>query len=105
MTNQQVDLKASAPHEHTVSIQIDRVHYSVTTSTMTGLQLRALPATPIPADRDLFLVVPGGTDRKIAVDEQVNLHNGARFFTAPGQINPGLGVFDNSGAHHGAATA
>ena len=80
-------------HEQHINIQIDRVHYQVTVQTMTGAQLRQLPAQPIPADRDLFLVVPGGTDKKIADDEEVPLHNGARFCTAPGQINLGAYLY------------
>ena len=75
--------------EHAINIQIDRVHYKVTQKTMTGVELRHVPATPIPADRDLFQVVPGGSDRKITDADHVELHDGARFFTAPGQINPG----------------
>lgn len=78
----------AAHRDHAINIQIDRVHYKVETKTLTGLQLRSLPATPIPPDRDLFQVVPGGPDRKIADTDVVELHDGARF-TAPGQINPG----------------
>lgn len=74
---------------HAINIQIDRVHYKVEQTTLTGLELRHVPATPIPADRDLFQVVPGGPDRKIADADPVALQDGARFFTAPGQINPG----------------
>ena len=86
-----METNSSKPeHQHdAIQIQIDRVHYTVHQSVMTGAELRALPATPIPADRDLFLVVPGGQDKKIADTDSVPLHNGARFFTAPGQINPG----------------
>ncbi len=73
--------------QHPISIQIDRVHYTVETATMTGEQLRQLGS--IPADRDLFRVVPGGTDIKIAPTDTVQLKSGDRFFTAPGQINPG----------------
>lgn len=104
MSNQHEEPKAHGPHEHPLNIQIDRVHYQVHVSTMTGAQLRALPATPIPSDRDLFLVVPGGSDKKIGDGEAVTLHNGARFFTAPGQINPGrdLGC---TGDQNGAASA
>lgn len=80
---------SSDRHDHEIKIQIDRVHYEVKSHEMTGAQLRALPASPIPTDRDLFLVIPGGADKKIADNETVKLHNGARFFTAPGQINPG----------------
>ena len=82
--------EASGKHgEHAINIQIDRVHYKVEQRVLTGAQLRAVPPTPIPADRDLFQVVPGGPDRKIADTDTVELHDGARFFTAPGTINPG----------------
>ena len=75
--------------EQKFNIQIDRVHYLVHQAVMTGLQLRQLPKPPIGPDRDLFEVVPGGTDQKIANDQQVEIRNGKRFFTAPSQINPG----------------
>jgi len=77
------------PDKHT-NIQIDRVHYKVAGHHLTGQQLRDLPTPPIAADRDLFLVVPGAQDRKISADEKVDLHDGMRFFTAPGHINPGF---------------
>ena len=70
-------------------ILIDRAHYTVTQQIMTGLQLRQVPPTHIGPDRDLFEVVPGGSDRKIGNDEPVEIRNGLRFFTAPAQINPG----------------
>src|SRR5258707_14180139 len=71
-------------------IQIDRTHYTVFQRRMTGLELRHLPNPPIGPDRDLFEVVPGGTDKKIADNETVEIRNGLRFFTAPAQINPGM---------------
>lgn len=77
-------------HEHEFHIQIDRVHYTVTQNVMTGEQLRHVPTPPIGPDRDLFEVVPGGTDRKIADEEKVEIRDGKRFFTAPAQINPGI---------------
>jgi hypothetical protein len=83
---------ADQVEQHDIRIQIDRVHYEVTASAMTGAQLRSVPPPPqgpIGADRDLFLVVPGGTDEKIAEDQLVPLRSGMRFFTAPAQINPG----------------
>jgi len=70
-------------------IQIDRVHFTVTQRQLTGLQLRQIPPTPIGPDRDLFEVVPGGTDRKIGDNDVVEIRDGERFFTAPAQINPG----------------
>jgi hypothetical protein len=74
---------------HQFQIQIDRVHYTVTKESMTGAELRQLPAPPIGPDRDLFQVVPGGQDLKIEDGDVVKMRNGLRFFTAPSQINPG----------------
>ena len=71
-------------------IQIDRVHYTVHQRKMTGTELRHVPSAPIEPDRDLWEVVPGGTDRKIEDADVVEIRNGLRFFTAPAQINPGL---------------
>lgn len=70
-------------------IQIDREHFTVTKERMTGAEIRRLPAPPIGPDRDLFEVVPGGTDRKIEDTTVVEIRNGLRFFTAPAHINPG----------------
>jgi Multiubiquitin len=84
------DEKEQNEHKHhEFHIQIDRVHYTVTKEIMTGLELRHVPPTPIGPDRDLFEVVPGGTDRKILDDDKVEIRDGKRFFTAPAQINPG----------------
>lgn len=84
----ELQTKPEHPDKH-FNIQIDRVHYKVEAPSMTGAELRNVPPTPIPVDRDLFLVVPGGPDRKIGDVDKVALQNGLRFFTAPGQINPG----------------
>ena len=70
-------------------IQIDRVHYTVGQDALTGAELRALVDPPIGPERDLFEVVPGGTDRKIENADVVRMRNGLRFFTAPSHINPG----------------
>ena len=78
--------KEPKPH---YSIQIDRVHYKVAAARMTGAELRQVPDPDIGAERDLFEVVPGANDRKIADADVVEIHEGKRFFTAPGQINPG----------------
>jgi len=80
--------EAGKPLE-TFEIQIDRTHYKVHKERMTGLELRHVPPTPIGPDRDLFEVVPGGLDRKIADETVVDIRDGLRFFTAPAQINPG----------------
>ena len=84
-TNSQKDEKPPKKFQ----IQIDRTHFTVTSEHMTGMQLRNVPTPPIGADRDLFEVVPGGSDRKISDDQVVEIRNGIRFFTAPTQINPG----------------
>jgi hypothetical protein len=78
-------------HEKSFRIQIDRTEYTVHKERMTGEELRHVPPTPIEPDRDLFEVVPGGSDRKIGNDQEVEIRNGLRFFTAPAQINPGRG--------------
>jgi hypothetical protein len=77
------------PDHNKFQIQIDRVHYTVTQQYMTGTELRLVPSTPIGPDRDLFEVVPGGTDKKIENNDTVELREGERFFTAPAHINPG----------------
>lgn len=77
------------PHPKVYRIQIDRAHYEVHQARMSGAELRQVPPTPIPPDRDLFEVVPGHSDRKIGNDDIVEIRNGLRFFTAPGTINPG----------------
>jgi hypothetical protein len=70
-------------------IKIDRTNYKVHQEVMTGVELRRLPDPDIGSDRDLFEVVPGGSDLKIDLTTQVTMRNGLRFFTAPAQINPG----------------
>lgn len=70
-------------------IRIDRTDYPVRERVLTGAQLRQLPQPPVGPDRDLFEVVPGGTDKKIGDEEKVRIRDGLRFFTAPAQINPG----------------
>lgn len=94
MTNE-VDMHGGSPgagagsEKDRFQIQIDRVHYTVEQDNLTGAQLRGLVTPPIGPERDLFEVVPGGTDRKIEDAETVRMRNGLRFFTAPSHINPG----------------
>ena len=71
-------------------IQIDRNHYTVHQRFLTGEQIRHVPSPPIGPDRDLWEVVPGGPDLKIGNNDEVEMKNGLRFFTAPAQINPGI---------------
>ena len=84
-----VELEKTQDRPHEFQIQIDRAHYTVSQRELTGAQIRRVPPIPIGPDRDLFEVVPGGQDRKIEDADVVEIHSGQRFFTAPGQINPG----------------
>lgn len=70
-------------------IKIDRTEYKVRKTVLTGADLRKLPKPDIGPDRDLFEVVPGGSDLKIELATKVKMRDGLRFFTAPAQINPG----------------
>ena len=70
-------------------IQIDREHYSICEEKISGAELRQVPPSPIPADRDIFQVVPGHDDRKIKDDDTVQMYDGLRCFTVPSTINPG----------------
>lgn len=72
-----------------VKIRIDREDFTIHEEFLTGAQLRALSNPDIGPDRDLFEVVPGGSDKKIELTDQVKMRPGLRFFTAPAQINPG----------------
>lgn len=75
--------------QKTYKIRIDRADYETTAAFLIGAQLRELAEPNIGPERDLWLVVPGDQDRKIADDESVEMKHGLRLFTAPGQINPG----------------
>lgn len=82
--------KGKKPNDDkTFEIKIDRAEYKVREAVLTGAQLRKLPKPDIGPERDLFEVVPGGSDLKIENDMQVKMRDGLRFFTAPAQINPG----------------
>ena len=70
-------------------IKIDRANYKVHQEVLTGAELRRLPDPDIGPERDLFEVVPAGSDLKIEPGNNVTMRNGLRFFTAPAQINPG----------------
>jgi Multiubiquitin len=84
------ELKEFEERQHPYDIKIDRTEFKVKEHFLTGAELRALPNPPIGPDRDLFEVVPGGSDEKIADAQKVKMRDGLRFFSAPAQINPGL---------------
>lgn len=77
------------PDKKVFHIRIDRTGFTVEEDELTGAELRQLPSPPIGSDRDLFEVVPGGSDKKITDTDPVTMRDGLRFFTAPAQINPG----------------
>ena len=79
--------------EH-LTIRIDRKEYRVPPELLdrgklTGEQIRRLADPDIGRERDLFEVVPGGSDRKIDDNDRVLIRNHMRFFSAPAVINPG----------------
>ena len=85
---------APPPEPRHVTIQIDREEYPVPSSLLThgkltGAEIRRLADPDIGHDRDLFEIVPGGSDRKIEDNDQVEVRDGMRFFSAPARINPG----------------
>lgn len=83
------ELKEFEERQHPYDIKIDRTEFKVKEHFLTGAELRALPNPPIGPDRDLFEVIPGGSDEKIAETQKVKMRDGLRFFSAPAQINPG----------------
>ena len=89
------------PEHQMFTIRIDRAEYEWPEEKITGAQLRQLPRTPIPPDRDLFQVVPGHNDREIKNDDTVEVHDGLRFFTAPNTINPGTERANRRTVWHG----
>lgn len=77
-----------------LTIRIDRKEYGVPpellrSGHLTGQQIRRLADPDIGRDRDLFEVVPGGSDLKIDDQKEVLIRNHMRFFSAPAVINPG----------------
>ena len=77
-------------------IRVDRRDIEVSPSDLhdgklTGHQIRELANPAISADRDIFEIVPGGSDKKIEDGETVTIRDHLRFFSAPRNINPGRG--------------
>ena len=75
-------------------VRLDRQDIKVSLASLhdgklTGRQIRDLATPPIGADRDLFEIVPGGSDQKIEDGEAVMIRDHLRFFSAPRNINPG----------------
>lgn len=78
----------SDQHSRAIPIFIDDTKYELTIGTVTGAQLRGL--VPVPADRDLWLEVPGPKDDDLIRPESTyEVKPGSHFYTAPSTINPG----------------
>lgn len=88
-----------------LTIRIDRKEYPVPPDMLdaghlTGRQIRQMADPHIGPERDLFEVVPGGSDRKIADGQRVHIRDHMRFFSAPAVINPGS-VTGHAAGHWG----
>jgi hypothetical protein len=80
--------ESSEKHPRVIPIFIDDIKYELVGGSATGAQLRAL--VPVPADRDLWLEVPGPKDDDLIRPELAyEVKPGAHFYTAPSTINPG----------------
>lgn len=80
--------ESSEKHPRVIPIFIDGIKYELPGRSATGAQLRAL--VPVPADRDLWLEVPGPKDDDlIRPDVTYEVKPGSHFYTAPSTINPG----------------
>ena len=84
------DSNGKPPHDESIPIVIDDVHYRAPSEHMKGAALRALPDPDVPADRDLWLEVPGPTDDQlIDPTKTYDVKHGSHYYTAPSTINPG----------------
>lgn len=79
---------SSEKRPRVIPIFIDDVKYDLPAGPSTGAQLRAL--VPVPADRDLWLEIPGPKDDELIRPEAAyEVKSGSHFYTAPSTINPG----------------
>ena len=89
---QATDDKGPGDRDHTqhIPIKIDDVPFDAPSHEMTGQALRALPDPDVPAERDLWLEVPGPKDDELIRPENTyKVKPGSHYYTAPGTINPG----------------
>ena len=83
------DVDAETGKDHTFPIFVDKQQFKVSGDTSTGAAVRALPSPPLGADRDLYLVVPGGDDILVTDTETVSIKPGTKFMSVPAIITPG----------------
>jgi Multiubiquitin len=67
------------PHQY--QIHVDGQHFTVTQSTMTGAQIKALVGKDV--QYQLYEEVPGRDDLPIGDSQSVTLRNGQHFYTVP----------------------
>jgi hypothetical protein len=73
---------------HKITVIVDKREHHLDTAPETGAELRA--ALGIPADRDLYQIVPAHDDLLVEDSTRLEqLKSGTRFFTAPRNITPG----------------
>lgn len=73
---------AEGQQGHEIPITVGRHPYTVSSSPVTGAQVRSVAS--VPRERRLFLVVDGPADDVVLDDEEsVEVRPGARFYTAP----------------------
>lgn len=77
-------------HAGHIPITIDGTRFNAPAHEMSGQALRALPNPDVPADRDLWLEVPGPKDDELIRPEKTyKVKAGSHYYTAPSTINPG----------------
>ena len=72
-----------------ITIQIDRVHYEVDVTQMTGSSSANFRSRRSGRTATCSRWCPATPTARSGTDEEVELRNGTRFFTAPAHINPG----------------
>ncbi len=85
-----METPAGHGNDRNIPIFIDDQKVNATGAIMSGQALRNLPNPAVPADRDLWLDVPGPADDVLIRPEQnYEIKPGSHYYTAPSTINPG----------------
>ena len=82
--------RSNGENESAIPIFVDDTKYDAPSHEITGQALRQIPTPPVPADRDLWLEVPGPRDDVLIRPEKMyDVKAGSHYYTAPSTINPG----------------